>query len=194
MIDAPPLLASLRDERALFTSCGEPEDGPRDDTRILPHISFVINDKEGNCILPEIPGEEESCDLEYFTVKYDISGRKVSISEWGLNNRLIINKETEFGENVRSLDLFTLDFIVALSTYVKQLKDEVFHVKMALMCPAIFPDREEHLFEFKIHYIDGDTRYFAQIVENSIFVDGIPATLIGDEFGRGIYEVNLSNY
>ena len=178
----------------LFASCAEPNDGPGDDTRILPHISFVINDKEGICILPEIPGEDESWDLEYFTAKYDVSGRKVSISEWGLNNRLTINKETELGENVRSLDLFTFDFTVALSTYIKQLTDEVFHVKITLMCPAIFSDREEHLFEFKIHYIDGDTRYFAQIVENSIFVDGIPATLAGEEFGRDLYEVNLPNY
>ena len=173
---------------ALFTSCSKNEAPGCQPPYCLP-LWLAINNHAGESLLPEIPEGEYTVTLDYEQVSYKIDGEHILTSKWEMDNMLDI---TPLGES-QILNLFSIQFMEQLEKHLCAHPNEICQVTIRLICPVIFQDEEEHVIEASIKYREPDdsSSLMSEFVENSIFVDEIPATLIGDEHRTGMYGVKL---
>lgn len=103
-------------------------------------------------------------------------------------NVLTVYKQEILGGNIRSLQLFTVGFRQALCNFVRNEKKNIYLVKITLMCPRIFKDRNEHYIEADLKYCGNASINIFDYIEGSVFVDGNRTEYIEDE----LYSVNLN--
>lgn len=176
---------------ALFASCSK-KDGPGSQPPYCLPLWLAINNHTGESLLPEIPEGKYTITLDYEQLQYEINGEQILTSDWELDNVLDINRsETALGV-LPLLNLFSNQFMEQLEKHLCVNQDEICQVTIRLICSAIFGDEKEHVIEASIKYRESDSdSLISEFVENSVFIDDIPATFIGDEYRKGMYEVNL---
>lgn len=151
-------------------------------------LSIIFNDREGNCLLPEIPEGSTNINLEFYQIGYEINGEKQNVIDEKPNKVLTVYKEEKLGKNIRSLQLFTVKFTQILCNFARNNKEDIFHIKVTLMCPDIFKDENEHYIEANLKYVGDTSIKIMDYIEGCVFVDGIQTEYIEDE----LYKVNLN--
>lgn len=182
------ILSALVFTLFLCIGCGEEEIACKKGEFPPASFSVIINDKKGNCLLPEIPEGFREVALEYYSKTYEINGIKQHIIDLEPNRHLKVHADEALGAGRRSLSLFTAAFNITIAKFVKTHKKEVCHIKVILMCPDIFGNEEVHDIEVDIRYSGDYSDYLYEYVENSVTIDGIPAEYVS----KGTYKVNLN--
>lgn len=179
---------------ALFASCSK-KDGPESQPPYCLPLWLAINNHAGESLLPEIPEGKYTITLDYEQLQYEIDGEHILTSKWEKDNVLDINWSWTSLGDAKLLDLFSTQFMEQLEKHLYTHPNEICQVTIRLICPVIFQDEEEHVIEASIKYREPDSDSpMSEFIENSVFVDGIPATFIGDEYRKGMYEVNLLDF
>lgn len=99
------------------------DDGPSNDT-FPPELYFILENAVGESILPEIPEGKECIGLKDFQLTYELNGKRYPVYETDLelNRHLSVCRETQLGEDVRSIDLLTTGFTGILCDYARKHK------------------------------------------------------------------------
>ena len=168
------------------------DDGPSNDT-FPPELYFILENAVGESILPEIPEGKECIGLKDFQLTYELNGKRYPVYETDLelNRHLSVCRETQLGEDVRSIDLLTTGFTGIVCDYARKHKKEVLQVKIELACEAAFGDKETHLFEVQMKYVGDTEEDVLHCIEEGARVDGIEAEYVGGRENPYLYRATI---